>query len=245
MSPLAVTTWRISSACPECGTVRKSGKASCCGRGGSWFRNCGSAGDANFGHTWQEGIWACKTRRSQAVTGRRRYHSQVKNNASSHIASVDIHSKAIILVTHMSVSEPANTSTQMQGVTPIMVPAYTPSITPDSDSMTYNPSTTIPKAGVATSATIIRTLANISILKASSHQVTPRATPTITAQVNARIIPIVNLAIIKPMRSALADISTTTSPQESDSASIIVRELKQSPCVVIYISMMFILFCWH
>ena len=33
---------------------------SCCGRGGSWFKNCGRAGNAKLHHTWYEGIQACK-----------------------------------------------------------------------------------------------------------------------------------------------------------------------------------------
>ena len=45
--------------CPKCGTVKKSGKRSCCARGGSWFNKCGDAGDTNFDHTWVEGIRAC------------------------------------------------------------------------------------------------------------------------------------------------------------------------------------------
>ena len=34
---------------------------SCCGRGGSWFGNCGSNGDTRHNHTWSEGLQACKT----------------------------------------------------------------------------------------------------------------------------------------------------------------------------------------
>ena len=57
----ARTTTTMSSVCPKCGTIGKSGKSSCCGRGGSWFRNCGRAGNAKHGHTWFEGIRTCKT----------------------------------------------------------------------------------------------------------------------------------------------------------------------------------------
>ena len=57
----------ISSACPKCGHIMKSGKMSCCGHGGSWFRNCGSAGNANFDHTWVEGIQACKARSQSKI----------------------------------------------------------------------------------------------------------------------------------------------------------------------------------
>ena len=52
----------ISSACPKCGLIKKSGKTSCCGRGGSWFKSCGSGGNAKLHHTWYEGIQVCKSR---------------------------------------------------------------------------------------------------------------------------------------------------------------------------------------
>ena len=58
----ATVTSITSTVCLKCGTSGRSGKPSCCGRGGSWFRNCGGAGNAKLDHTWQEGIRACKTR---------------------------------------------------------------------------------------------------------------------------------------------------------------------------------------
>ena len=48
-----------SSGCAKCGTTKKSGKRSCCARGGAWFKNCGDAGDTKFDYTWTEGIQAC------------------------------------------------------------------------------------------------------------------------------------------------------------------------------------------
>ena len=61
----AITTTILSAArgsrrCVTCGTIKKSGKRSCCARGGAWFKNCGDAGDTKFDHTWAEGIRACK-----------------------------------------------------------------------------------------------------------------------------------------------------------------------------------------
>ena len=47
--------------CPKCGTAKKSGKRSCCTRGGAWFKKCGDPGDTNFAHTWFEGVQACKS----------------------------------------------------------------------------------------------------------------------------------------------------------------------------------------
>ena len=49
-----------SKVCPKCGATSKSGKRSCCARGGAWFKNCGDAGDTEFGHTWAEGIQTCE-----------------------------------------------------------------------------------------------------------------------------------------------------------------------------------------
>ena len=46
--------------CHKCGIIEKSGQNSCCGRGGSWFRNCGGLGNAKPDHTWYEGVQACK-----------------------------------------------------------------------------------------------------------------------------------------------------------------------------------------
>ena len=47
--------------CVECfKCVRTSkGKITCCGRGGSWYGKCGSPGDTEFDHTWDEGQQAC------------------------------------------------------------------------------------------------------------------------------------------------------------------------------------------
>merc|ERR1719174_2628569 len=75
---MATTT--ISSVCPKCGIIAKSGKVSCCGHSGSWFRNCGSAGNAKLGHTWYEGIQACKTwSQFKAVIGRQSNAAQQLN----------------------------------------------------------------------------------------------------------------------------------------------------------------------
>ena len=44
--------------CLNCGTG-KSGKRSCCARGGTWFKKCGDGGDPRFDYTWLQGIQAC------------------------------------------------------------------------------------------------------------------------------------------------------------------------------------------
>ena len=52
------------NGCPKCGTIQKSGKLSCCARGGAWFKKCGNVGDSKFEHTWVEGMQACKSVKS-------------------------------------------------------------------------------------------------------------------------------------------------------------------------------------
>ena len=59
-------TTPISITCPKCAT-KKDGKRTCCGRGGSWFQNCGDPGDSKFDHTWFQGIQACKDSASGAA----------------------------------------------------------------------------------------------------------------------------------------------------------------------------------
>merc|ERR1719201_2527079 len=66
------TTTTVNSLCSKCGIIVKSGKISCCGRSGSWFGKCRSAGNAKLDHTWYEGIQACKQAlaQSKAAVGR-------------------------------------------------------------------------------------------------------------------------------------------------------------------------------
>ena len=63
-TPVSTRTLAITSsnkmACPKCGTFAKSGRVSCCARGGAWHKNCGGAGDRNTNHRWFEGAEACK-----------------------------------------------------------------------------------------------------------------------------------------------------------------------------------------
>ena len=49
-----------ASECPRCGVAKKSGRQSCCFRGGAWFKNCGDENDKKFNHTWTEGAQACR-----------------------------------------------------------------------------------------------------------------------------------------------------------------------------------------
>ena len=55
-----VSAVRNSGGCLKCAITKKSGKLSCCARGGAWFKNCGDVGDSKFDHTWIEGIQSCQ-----------------------------------------------------------------------------------------------------------------------------------------------------------------------------------------
>ena len=53
--------------CRKCSSLKKSGKLSCCARGGAWFQRCGAAADSSSEHTWVEGIQACNSFRSYSI----------------------------------------------------------------------------------------------------------------------------------------------------------------------------------
>ena len=59
MATISLSEVNSGHRCLKCGIIKKSGKRSCCARGGAWFKNCGDADDTKFDHTWAEGIEAC------------------------------------------------------------------------------------------------------------------------------------------------------------------------------------------
>ena len=84
---------RTIGRCPRCGIVQASGKRSCCARGGTWFNKCGNADDAEFEHTWVDGVEACRGFKSvvlakSSVQGVLRQGGFIANvkNTSQHIA---------------------------------------------------------------------------------------------------------------------------------------------------------------
>ena len=78
------TTTIIGLVCPQCGITKRSGKLSCCGRGGSWFGNCGAAGTAKLRYKWSDGIQACKAQsQSKVVIGQELHGAQDEGGRSS------------------------------------------------------------------------------------------------------------------------------------------------------------------
>ena len=124
----AATTKTISSVCSVCGTMVKSGQSSCCGRGGSWFKNCGGAGNSNLDHTWYEGMKVCKKARvqSKSVTDQLLYGVEQKDTKSANdtinYAAVTTAVKTFIVqFTSTSFDMPTPTSEDVSIFTPAHV----------------------------------------------------------------------------------------------------------------------------
>ena len=112
----------ISLVCPQCGIIAKSGKLSCCGRGGSWFGNCGVAGEAKLGHEWSEGFQACKAQsQSETVVGQQLHDTQHESNTMSN----DIDTKNFTASANMVTSALDNLSTDSSTTTSLSMPTIT------------------------------------------------------------------------------------------------------------------------
>ena len=119
----AATTTAVSSVCPKCGTMGKLGRRSCCGRDGSWFKNCGSA---KFDHTWYEGIQACKASLEQSQLDLSQpglNPAEQKRNHSSNYVGI-IKSKVVITAA-LSKFMSANVPTRIPDAKSIITPART------------------------------------------------------------------------------------------------------------------------
>ena len=160
------------SVCPRCGTTTKSGKMSCCGRGGSWFKKCGRAGNTKLHHTWYEGIQACKTRsRSKTASGNQRNVARQNGIDSSQGANM-VNYKTVITTTQTSAFTSVNTSTPMSDTTSIVTSIYTPDnllITTSARTlMTNSPSKFLMNSSTHTSASTA-TRGCVNVLKIIVH----------------------------------------------------------------------------
>ena len=143
-----MTTTTSRPVCPKCGTIGKSGKSSCCGRGGSWFRNCGSAGNRKFRHTWSEGILTCKTRAQWKAVRSRQPNAAQQLNSSDGIGTGN--AKVVITAAETFTFTPDNTPIPMST-------ADAPSTMPDIASTEYD--TASFHASMTDSSTVILTTA--------------------------------------------------------------------------------------
>ena len=94
----------VSSVCSTCGTIEKSGKLSCCGGGGSWFKNCGSTGKTHLDHTWYEGIQACKAREQSKTAIGQQLNAVQQIGFDSSDSAGKTKSNTVITSTNMSTS---------------------------------------------------------------------------------------------------------------------------------------------
>ena len=216
----------ISSKCPQCGIIQKSGKLSCCGRGGSWFGNCESARNANFGNTWHEGIWACRARQFQAAVGQQ----ERPPDASSE------DSKALIAAAQIFDPTPANTVTLTLVTTQITMNASMPIITPARTSTACD-------TGECASQAMNTTTMYTSVKILPPQLTIPIVNTTITQPAYGSIASPANIALDMSMQSASTDGSLTTPFQSFVSASITARAFEEFLHVVLHISMMLINIC--
>ena len=105
--------------------MHNSGKVSCCGRGGSWFKNCGGVSNTKRHHTWAEGIQACKTRIQfkAVIIGQQLKIVQQKGIDSSQ-GAVKANYKPGIVVTKTFAVKSVNTSIPMSDILSIVPSTY-------------------------------------------------------------------------------------------------------------------------
>ena len=156
---------------------------SCCGAGGSWFGNCGSAGSTQFGHTWYEGLQACKSRQSN-----QQLHA-------SHDRSIGVESKAVVAA-HMFAVTSIHPPTMVSYVTPITVPTTSTSIVPARTLASYDADKSSYEAVIATAAKMTYTSVYTSAPKVSA--------------VDGSITLEVNKTLLKPIRTASGGMTAKT-----------------------------------
>ena len=165
----------LSTACRKCGIISKSGKNSCCGRGGSWFKNCGGAGNANVEHTWREGIQVCKMwSQSKAAIGRQSSAAKKLNSSNGvGMANFDAVTTAATSIFSMLVNASTLTPTTMTVNTLITSSAHTP--------MTNTSSTVSITAPVYTSVLTASTTDAATTTAAITRTITTAETTTLTS----------------------------------------------------------------
>ena len=183
--------------CPKCGTIEKSDKLSCCGRGGSWFNNCGRDSNSKFDYTWYEGIQACKTLSRSTVFIVQQLHAveQARNRSSN--CSYLLNSKSVITAGNTFRFKPTNTPTAMSGAIPITTPVYTQTNAP------MNSSTRMP---IIMPMSLTASAQSLGSTSTAHDKVT--ATATISAPTNWPITASVNTPMITPDRASAVDTLT-------------------------------------
>ena len=181
------------SVCSKCGNIGRSGKSSCCGRGGSWFGNCGSADNTKVEHRWYEGLEACKTRTQlKTVSGvesnageQRNTHNDVgiENSKAVIVAAkifklVSTNTSRLISVTNQPIGAPCSAVMPNKSSTKL----YSGTETSKTVSIIYT-SIKVPRGHTSLPNTSLSTL----LSPATHTNVLTTATPT-TISVNVTVV---------------------------------------------------------
>ena len=145
----ARTATTISSVCPKCGTIAKSGKTSCCSRGGSWFKTCGGAGNTRLQHTWYEGIQACKTQVQTWIAVAQQGRAAQQRDIDSSDGDDKVPFKGVITAAKPFVLSSANMSTSMAGKMSVILTANTSVSTSSAYAISTTYSKVIAGVGIA------------------------------------------------------------------------------------------------
>ena len=104
----ATTPPSIVAACLKCGAIEKTGKLSCCARGGSWFGNCGGADNAKREHTWHEGLQACTSRQSKVAIAQQQKNENDEQQDINNAGMEDKYTTAIIIASMLAKAKITN-----------------------------------------------------------------------------------------------------------------------------------------
>ena len=155
MAHMAATVTTTTLVCSKCGIIKKSGKTSCCGRGGSWFGNCGIAGDRKVYRTWFEGLRVCKARTQLKVGIGQHLNDVRKRRDGSATGSGNANYNAVHDTANMLVF----TFDPLLSASPISLPVHTPVIT-----FTDNIVSTTKGSSTTTSARVTKTRNSTNML---------------------------------------------------------------------------------
>merc|ERR1712032_1264484 len=126
-----VTKPATTSQCTKCGKFKRSGRQSCCGLGGSWFRDCGSAGNKKVGHTWFEGIKACKAKNKNKAQSKRAIGEESADSSDGAVEAIVTTAKKFAFTSGTPITKPvptlkANPSLKIDMTAPARASAKTP-----------------------------------------------------------------------------------------------------------------------
>ena len=229
-----VSTTPVSPVCPECGIVQKSGKMSCCGRGGSWYGNCGGAGNAILEHMWHEGIQVCTARQSRTVLGQQLQASEPQRDDSFNNGSIGIRPKVVIVAVHLFTSTPINALRPISGATAIPVATSTPIATAARKSVTYDTGTTAKAITVTTTKIVHFALSTLTSKPLAHLTIMPSGNGTnITLPANLTMIFMANSTIMTLASNRMITLLISTSNNLSVNTTIFhpVNATIYTPCV--------------